>query len=87
MAAYRQGIKTVLIPQANQSDLYDVDEEVKKAIRFVPVSRLEQVLSHALLTPRSNRRAQSRAKQAAAPEKVPAGLVGEQGSQQATLRQ
>ena len=87
MAAYRQGIKTVLIPQANQSDLYDVDEEVKKAIRFVPVSRLEQVLSHALLTPRQGRRAQTRTKQAAEPQKVPAGLVGEQGSQQATLRQ
>lgn len=89
MAAYRQGVKTVLIPQANQSDLYDVDDEVKKAIRFVPVSRLEQVLSHALLTPRSNRRAQSRAKQAAAPEKVPAGLMapGDQRPQEAHLPQ
>ena len=89
MAAYRQGIKTVLIPQANQSDLYDVDDEVKKAIRFVPVSRLEQVLNHALLTPRQGRRAQSRAKQAAAPEKVPAGLVapGEQRPQEAHLPQ
>ncbi|HJA24755.1 MAG TPA: endopeptidase La [Candidatus Fournierella merdigallinarum] len=55
MAAYRQGIKTVLIPQANVSDLYEVDDEVKNAIRFVPVSHLEQVLSHALLTPRHAR--------------------------------
>ena len=67
---------------------YDrINEEVKKAIRFVPVSRLEQVLSHALLTPRQGRRAQTRTKQAVEPQKVPAGLVGEQGSQQATLRQ
>ena len=53
----------------------------------MPVSRLEQVLSHALLAPRQGRRAQTRTKQAAEPQKVPAGLVGEQGSQQATLRQ
>lgn len=55
----------------------------------MPVSRLEQVLNHALLTPRQGRRAQSRAKQAAAPEKVPAGLVapGEQRPQEAHLPQ
>ena len=51
MAAYRQNIKTVLIPQANQSDLFEVDEEVKQAVQFVPVTHLEQVLAHALLAP------------------------------------
>src|SRR5699024_6890179 len=40
MAAYREGISTVLIPKDNVSDLYEVDEEVKKAIRFVPVADL-----------------------------------------------
>lgn len=49
MAAYREGMKKVLIPQDNQSDLYDVDEEVKQHITFVPVSSLEQVLREALL--------------------------------------
>ena len=56
MAAYRQHIKTVLIPAANQSDLYEVDEEVKRAIRFLPVTRLEQVLSQALIRPQAARR-------------------------------
>lgn len=49
MAAYREGITTVLIPKANEPDLYEVDEEVKKKIRFVPVSSLEQVLKQALV--------------------------------------
>lgn len=50
MAAYREGMKTVLIPQDNVSDLYDVDPVVKKAIHFVPVSDLSQVLSTALVS-------------------------------------
>ncbi|MCI2046705.1 MAG: endopeptidase La [Faecalibacterium sp.] len=53
MAAYREGMKTVLIPKDNESDLYDVDAEVKQAIRFVPVSNVCQVLNRALLKPRS----------------------------------
>ena len=52
MAAYREGMKTVLIPKANESDLYEVDEEVKQAIRFVAVSNLSQVLNTALIRPR-----------------------------------
>lgn len=51
MAAYREGIKTVLIPKDNSSDLHEVDGEVKKAIRFVPVSDLAQVLKAALIVP------------------------------------
>lgn len=51
MAAFREGIKTVLIPKENVSDLHDVDAEVKKAVRFVPVSDLSQVLGEALLKP------------------------------------
>ena len=53
MAAYREGMKTVLIPKANESDLYDVDGEVKKAIRFLPMSNVAQVLSIALLKPKA----------------------------------
>ena len=35
MAAYREGMKTVLIPKDNEPDLYDVDEEVKKNLTFL----------------------------------------------------
>ena len=55
MAAFREGISTVLIPEANKPDLYEVDEEVKKAVKFIPVSDLSQVLKHALHPARSIR--------------------------------
>ena len=44
-------MKTVLIPKDNEPDLYEVDEEVKKAVKFIPVSDLSQVLKHALILP------------------------------------
>ena len=51
MAAFREGISTVLIPKENTSDLYEVDAEVKEKIHFIPVERLSQVLKHALIMP------------------------------------
>ncbi len=51
MAAFREKISTVLIPQDNVSDLYEVDAEVKQKIRFVPVEHLSQVLKQALILP------------------------------------
>ena len=53
MAAYREGMKTVLIPKDNVSDLYEVDDEVKKNIQFLPMSNLAQVLNAALLKPKT----------------------------------
>ena len=55
MAAYRVGMKTVLIPKDNESDLYEVDQEVKDAIRFVPMTDLTQVLKEALIKPASSK--------------------------------
>ena len=40
MAAYRAGVKKVLIPADNAPDLYEVDDVVKEHIQFVPVERL-----------------------------------------------
>ena len=51
MAAFREGISTVLIPKENASDLYEVDAEVKAKVHFIPVERLSQVLKHALIMP------------------------------------
>ena len=47
-AAYRAGIKTVIIPFENKPDLDDVSEVVKSAIKFVPVSTMDEVLELAL---------------------------------------
>lgn len=49
MAAYRAGIKTVLIPYDNVSDLDEVDKKVKDAIVFKPVKSVEQVWDEAVL--------------------------------------
>lgn len=49
MAAYRVGIKTVIIPEGNVSDLYEVDPVVKSALEFRPVSGIDQVLEAALM--------------------------------------
>ena len=49
MAAFREGISTVLIPKDNASDLYEVDAEVKEKVCFIPVGNLSEVLKHALV--------------------------------------
>ena len=49
MAAYRAGIKKVLIPKDNIPDLDEIDETVKDSIIFVPVESVDSVLSEALL--------------------------------------
>lgn len=48
MAAYRSGIKTVIIPADNVSDLEEIDSMVKKSIQFKPVDQIDQVLNIAL---------------------------------------
>ena len=45
-------MKTVLIPEENKADLDKVNETVKKAIEFIPVSTLDEVLSVALEEPK-----------------------------------
>jgi ATP-dependent Lon protease len=51
MAAYRAGIKTVVIPEENLSDLEEVDPVVKDSIRFVTAKQIETVLDTALVRP------------------------------------
>lgn len=48
MAAYRHGIKTVIIPEENKSDLDEVEDVVKENIRFVFAENLETVFENAL---------------------------------------
>lgn len=51
LAAYRSGITTILIPQGNVKDLDDIPQEVKDAVEFIPVSTIDEVLTHALVKP------------------------------------
>ncbi|MCH5353487.1 MAG: endopeptidase La, partial [Acutalibacter sp.] len=48
MAAYKNGIKTVLFPADNVPDLAEVDEIVKENVTFVPVKKIDSVLKAAL---------------------------------------
>lgn len=52
MAAYRNHMKTVLIPMDNKVDLHEVDPVVKENVRFVAVSQVSQVLDEALIWPK-----------------------------------
>lgn len=49
MAAYKAGVKTVIIPTANKPDLEEVDKVVKDAIDFVYAEELSDVLDTALI--------------------------------------
>jgi ATP-dependent Lon protease len=53
LAAMRSGIKTVLIPEENEKDLADIPENVKSALKIIPVSTVDQVLANALAGPLS----------------------------------
>ena len=48
MAAYRAGIKTVIIPEENERDIEEIPQEIKNGITFIPVSDMDTVLGNAL---------------------------------------
>jgi len=48
LAAYRAGIKKVILPKRNVSDLEEVPAEIKSKVEFIPVERVSEVLWHAL---------------------------------------
>ncbi len=48
LAAHQAGIKNVIIPERNTPDLDDVPQEIRETLAFWPVSRMEDVLAHAL---------------------------------------
>jgi ATP-dependent Lon protease len=50
MAAYRNGIHTVIIPAENEKDLADIDQTVRAALRFVTAEQVDQVLAEALVS-------------------------------------
>ena len=49
MAAYRNGVHTVIIPEDNQKDLEDIDQTVRQGLHFIPVSHVNEVLKEMLV--------------------------------------
>ncbi len=45
MAAYREGMKTVIIPYGNKPNLEEVDAIVKEKIKFIPVKTVDRAIS------------------------------------------
>src|SRR5688500_11222405 len=49
LAAYRAGLREVMLPKGNEKDLRDIPEEVKSTMAFTFVSTMDEVLRLALL--------------------------------------
>lgn len=48
IAAHRSGLKTILIPKENEKDIEDIPEEVREALKIIPVESVNQVFKYAL---------------------------------------
>ena len=48
MAAYRAGIKTVIIPDKNKCDIDEIPNEIRGDMKFIPVSNMDEVLDNSL---------------------------------------
>jgi len=49
LAARRGGLKTVLIPIDNKKDLIEIPDNIKDKLKIIPVSSIDEVISHALV--------------------------------------
>lgn len=50
LAAYREGMHTIILPKENAPDLEDIPESVREKLEFVPVENMDEVLKTALLS-------------------------------------
>lgn len=49
LAAYREGMHTIILPKENAPDLEDIPESVREKLEFVPVENMDEVLKTALI--------------------------------------
>jgi ATP-dependent Lon protease len=49
LAAYRAGIRTIIVPERNQKDLEDIPKHLRRKLRFVFAQNMANVLDVALL--------------------------------------
>lgn len=80
MAALRHGIKTVIIPKANEKDLEEIDQTVRKALNFILVEHVDSVIETSLCMPLTDAKSKKEKKPAVP---VPAETV----TQKAGIRQ
>lgn len=51
LAAHRAGIQTVVLPVDNKKDLADIPANVKRKMRFITVSHMDEVITETLIDP------------------------------------
>ena len=49
LAAYRTGVKNVIIPEDNQKDLEEIPKDVREKINFIPVNNVGAVFHNAIV--------------------------------------
>lgn len=48
IAAYREGIKTIILPKENTRDIDDIPASIRDNLHFIPVENMDEVLQQAL---------------------------------------
>ena len=51
LAAYRGGIRRIIIPKDNLRDIEDVPAEVAEKIQYIPAADIDSVLENILVSP------------------------------------
>ena len=46
LAAYRHGIQNLIIPIENEKDIPDIPENIRKSIKFFPVTKMDEVIKY-----------------------------------------
>ena len=46
LAAYREGMHTIILPKENTRDIDEIPESVRKHLTFIPVETMDEVLEH-----------------------------------------
>lgn len=62
LAAHRAGIRTVLLPKENEKDLVDVPDDIKKELKIVFVTEVDEALRAAFADTAKRRARKPRAK-------------------------
>ena len=74
LGAWRAGIKRVILPHANEPDLEEVPEEVRKDLSFILVKTIEEALKHTLLPLRARQTTKRKKKKKRAAAKGKTGV-------------
>ena len=48
LAAFRLGVRTIIIPKSNEKDLEEIPSEIKNQITFIPVEKIDEVFERVL---------------------------------------